>query len=60
MSISDGRWRRQQHAMRKAQYILGGGEERRCQLCYLIEGDTSTRIVHGGFIGRRAWGIVSR
>ena len=58
-SLADGRWQRQQHSMRKAQFVLGGGEARRCQMCYLIEGDASMRIVHGGFIGRRAWGIVS-
>jgi len=58
-SLSDGRWGRQQYNMRKAQYVLGGGAERRCQLCYLIEGDPSLRTVHGGFVGRRSWGIVS-
>jgi len=55
-SLSDGRWKRQQHSMRKAQFVLGGGSSRKCQLCYLIEGDASKATVHGGFIGRRAWG----
>ena len=58
-SLFDGRWTRQQESMRRAQFVLGGGAARRCQLCYLIEGDPSMRTVHGGFIGRRAWGIVS-
>jgi hypothetical protein len=58
-SLSDGRWKRQQQSMRKAQFVLGGGAARKCQICYLIEGDTATRTVHGGFIGRRAWGQVS-
>lgn len=58
-SISDGRWKNQQHGMRKAQYVLGGGAARRCQLCYLIEGDINSAKVHGGYIGRRAWNIVS-
>ncbi len=58
-SISDGRWKSQQHNMRKAQYVLGGGSERRCQLCYLIEGEIKSSIVHAGYIGRRAWNIVS-
>ena len=31
-SLHDGRWERQQRAMRKAQFILGGGPERRCQI----------------------------
>jgi len=55
-SLSDGRWERQQRNMRKAQYVLGGGEERRCDICYLIEGDVNRQTVHGGYVGRRAWG----
>jgi len=54
-SLADGRWRRQQHSMRKAQYVLGGGSGRKCQICYLIEGDASRRTVHGGRVGRMAW-----
>mmetsp|Transcript_9714 Transcript_9714/g.13737 ORF Transcript_9714/g.13737 Transcript_9714/m.13737 type:complete len:1135 (+) Transcript_9714:72-3476(+) len=54
-SLADGRWERQQRNMRKAQYILGNGDERKCQICYLIEGDASKRTVHGGNIGRVSW-----
>jgi len=53
-SLSDGRWKRQQRAMRKAQFVLGG-PSRRCQICYLIEGDASRRTVHGGKVGRTSW-----
>ena len=45
--------------MRKAQYVLGGGEPRKCKISYLIEGDVSKRQVHGGFVGRMAWRKVS-
>ena len=45
--------------MRKAQYVLGGGESRKCKISYLIEGDASKRQVHGGFIGRATWRKVS-
>jgi hypothetical protein len=45
--------------MRKALYILGGGEARRGHICYLIEGDASRRTVHGGNVGRRSWDQVS-
>lgn len=31
-SLHDGRWERQQRSMRKAQYVLGGGSARRCQV----------------------------
>jgi len=54
-SLHDGRWERQQRSMRKAQYVLGGGSARRCQICYIIEGDASKRTVHGGNVGRRTW-----
>ena len=54
-SLHDGRWERQQRSMRKAQYVLGGGEARRCQICYIIEGDANKRKVHGGNVGRRSW-----
>jgi hypothetical protein len=54
-SLHDGRWERQQRSMRKAQYVLGGGEERKCQICYIIEGDANKRKVHGGNVGRRSW-----
>ncbi len=37
-SLHDGRWERQQCSMRRAQYVLGGGPERRCQISYIIEG----------------------
>ena len=37
-SLHDGRWERQQRSMRRAQYVLGGGPERRCQISYIIEG----------------------
>ena len=53
-SLSDGRWERQQRNMRMAQYVLGG-VERKCQICYLIEGDVNRRTVHGGNVGRRSW-----
>lgn len=58
-SLVDGRWERQQRNMRKAQYVLGGGAERKCHLCYLIEGDIDRVTVHGGYVGRRADGVVS-
>ena len=32
-SVHDGRWERQQRNMRKAQFVLGGGPDRRCQIC---------------------------
>lgn len=48
-SIFDGRWERQQRSMRKAQYVLGGGPKRKCQICYIIEGDPSRFTVHGGY-----------
>lgn len=32
-SLHDGRWERQQRNMRKAQFVLGGGPARRCQIC---------------------------
>jgi len=54
-SLHDGRWERQQRNMRKAQYVLGGGEERKCHLCYLIEGDIERTTVHGGFVGRSTY-----
>jgi ERCC4-type nuclease len=54
-SLHDGRWERQQRSMRKAQYVLGGGEARKCQICYIIEGDANKRKVHGGNVGRRSW-----
>ena len=57
-SLADGRWERQQRSMRKAQYVLGGGAARRCQICYLIEGDPSRRVVHGGNVGRVSWNQV--
>ena len=57
-SLVDGRWERQQRNMRKAQYILGGAE-RKCHLCYVIEGDLDRVTVHGGYVGRRADGVVS-
>lgn len=45
--------------MRKAQYVLGNGAERKCQICYLIEGDATRRTVHGGKVGRVSWNQVS-
>ena len=54
-SLHDGRWEKQQRNMRKAQYILGGGEDRKCQICYIIEGNANKRKVHGGNVGRRSW-----
>ena len=54
-SLADGRWLKQQHNMRKAQYVLGGGEARKCDICYLVEGDASKRTVHGGNVGRQFW-----
>jgi ERCC4-type nuclease len=57
-SLVDGRWERQQRNMRKAQYILGGAN-RKCHLCYIIEGDIDRVTVHGGYVGRRADGVVS-
>lgn len=54
-SIHDGRWESQQRKMRKAQYVLGGGPGRRCQICYIIEGEAAKRKVHGGNVGRRTW-----
>lgn len=51
-SLHDGRWGSQQQKMRKAQYVLGGGDARKCQICYLIEGDVDKTIAHGGFVGR--------
>jgi ERCC4-type nuclease len=53
-SLADGRWERQKRNMRKAQLVLGG-KDRKCQMCYLIEGDTNKRIVHGGNVGRASW-----
>lgn len=35
-SLHDGRWERQQRTMRKAQYVLGGGTARRCQVRVVI------------------------
>ena len=52
-SLVDGRWERQQRNMRKAQYVLGG-PDRKCHICYLIEGDVDKAIVHGGYVGRAA------
>ncbi|KAL7531615.1 hypothetical protein ACHAXR_007312 [Thalassiosira sp. AJA248-18] len=54
-SLHDGRWERQQRSMRKAQYVLGGGPARRCQICYIVEGDAAKRTVHGGNVGRRTY-----
>jgi len=54
-SLHDGRWERQQRSMRKAQWVLGGGSARRCQICYIIEGDANKKKVHGGNVGRRAY-----
>ncbi|KAL3768086.1 hypothetical protein ACHAW5_009143 [Stephanodiscus triporus] len=54
-SLHDGRWERQQRSMRKAQYVLGGGPERRCIISYIIEGDPSKKTVHGGNVGRHTW-----
>ena len=36
-------------------FIESFGEPRKCQICYLIEGDVSRRTVHGGNVGRRSW-----
>lgn len=55
-SLSDGRWERQQRGMRKAQFVLGGGEKRNCKICYLIEGSIKKTTIHGGFVGNRAYG----
>ena len=52
-NLSDGRWEEQQRVMRKAQFVLGGGEERNCKICYLIEGSIKSKIVHRGFVGRQ-------
>lgn len=54
-SLHDGRWEKQKISMRKAQYVLGGGPARRCQICYIIEGDPNKRKVHGGNVGRRTY-----
>lgn len=54
-SLHDGRWENQQRAMRKAQYVLGGGSARRCKICYIIEGDAKKKTVHGGNVGRGTW-----
>lgn len=54
-SLHDGRWERQQRTMRKAQFVLGDGPARRCQICYIIEGDANKRKVHGGNVGRRTY-----
>ena len=54
-SVADGRWERQQRNMRQAQYILGG-PDRKCHIGYLIEGDASNVVVHGGKVGRTSWG----
>lgn len=54
-SLHDKRWERQQRSMRKAQFVLGGGEARRCQICYIVEGDANKKKVHGGNVGRRSW-----
>ena len=35
-SLHDGRWEKQQRSMRKAQYVLGGGSARRCQVSVFI------------------------
>ena len=59
-SIADGRWERQKRNMRKAQYVLGNGECRKCQICYIIEGDASRRTVHGGNVGRVSWDQVRK
>jgi ERCC4-type nuclease len=58
-SLNDGRWERQQRNMRKAQYVLGNGEQRKCQICYIIEGEAAKRLVHGGVVARTSWDIVS-
>lgn len=50
-SIHDGRWDRQKRSMRKAQHVLGGGPARRCQICYIIEGEATKKKVHGGNVG---------
>ena len=34
---------------------MGGGPDRRCEICYIIEGDASKKTVHGGNVGRRNW-----
>jgi len=54
-SVADGRWERQQRNMRQAQYILGG-PDRKCHIGYLVEGDASNVVVHGGKVGRTSWG----
>ena len=54
-SVADGRWERQQRNMRQAQYVLGG-PDRKCHIGYLIEGDASNVVVHGGKVGRTSWG----
>jgi len=54
-SLHDGRWERQKISMRKAQWVLGGGAARRCQICYIIEGDANKKKVHGGNVGRRTY-----
>ena len=54
-SVTDGRWGRQQRKMRQAQYVLGG-PDRKCHIGYLIEGNASNVIVHGGKVGRTSCG----
>ena len=54
-SVADGRWERQQRNMRQAQNVLGG-PDRKCHIGYLIEGDASNVVVHGGKVGRTSWG----
>jgi len=57
-SLVDGRWENQQRNMRKAQFVLGKGEQRRCQICYIIEGEAGKRVVHGGVVARTSWDVV--
>jgi ERCC4-type nuclease len=57
-SLVDGRWESQQRNMRKAQYVLGKGEQRWCQICYIVEGEAGKRVVHGGAVARTSWDVV--
>jgi hypothetical protein len=57
-SLFDGTWENQQRQMRKAQFVLFGGDARNCDVCYVIEGVVNRRITHGEYIGNSVYGQV--
>ena len=54
LSMGDGRWADQKRKMRKAQFVLSGGQRHRCKMYYIIEGRVDASNTVGGlYVGKR-------